>query len=473
MNWTLYSVLLVFNLSYADSLCGEEEFSLVEKQCLKKHEDSLQPQLIPLSGVKAGDIYFYKTNKGRLGKIYIHQANANKNECTLHFDFETYGKVDFTRSASFKITNYLGVWDQKSINLDSDGIGRDIILSSKQGVLGADGIFNTDGSNKEKYDCYLETNRSGIILAGTINKGLSRKNLLLYIASIFLIGFAAFNIAKLIFDDEEQYKNSENIEDIKTDVISSKDGLILKYSTPFFRRYLNPIVNGLKNKKGIQQKYKKVLATAGISRLITSVDFYSFKLFSIITFPVLYLAMREGFEASWPLTLTPLMGVLGYIYPDIWIKSKADKRKSEIVMQLPFIVDMLALSVEAGLDFVAALTRILKKAPPSALLDEFEIVVKEIQLGSSRAQALKQLAWRGDTLELTSFCATLIAADSVGASIGPILKSLSGEIRMKRSGLIEKKGAAAATKLLLPTFVFILPAIVLIIFSPMALELIN
>ncbi len=116
-----------------------------------------------------------------------------------------------------------------------------------------------------------------------------------------------------------------------------------------------------------------------------------------------------------------------------------------------------------GLDFVAALSRILKKAPPSSLLDEFETVVKEIQLGSTRAQALKQLAWRGDTMELTSFCATLIAADSVGASIGPILKSLSGEIRMKRSAMVEKKGATAANKLLIPMIGLILPAIVCVI----------
>ena len=131
---------------------------------------------------------------------------------------------------------------------------------------------------------------------------------------------------------------------------------------------------------------------------------------------------------------------------------------------------MLALSVEAGLDFMAAMTRVLQKAPPSALVEEFEIVIKEVQLGATRAQALKKLAWRVDSLSMTSFCATLIAADSVGASIGPILKSISNEMRVKRSALIEKKGAAAASKMLLPMIAFILPAVIIIIMAPMVMQ---
>ena len=137
---------------------------------------------------------------------------------------------------------------------------------------------------------------------------------------------------------------------------------------------------------------------------------------------------------------------------------------------MPFVVDMLALSIEAGLDFIAAIAKVLEKAPPSPLVDEFEILLKEIRVGSSRAEALRQFSWRNQSIVVSSFCATLISADSVGASIGPILKTLGKEMRQKRSAEVEKKAAAAATKMLLPMMAFILPAILIIIMAPMVLQ---
>ena len=133
---------------------------------------------------------------------------------------------------------------------------------------------------------------------------------------------------------------------------------------------------------------------------------------------------------------------------------------------MPFMVDMLALSVEAGLDFMAAITRVVEKAPESALTDEFEILLREVKVGASRAEALRNLAWRINSTVMSSFCATLIAADSVGASIGPILKALSQDIRQKRSADAEKLGAQAATKILFPMMLLVLPAVAIMIFIP-------
>ena len=139
-------------------------------------------------------------------------------------------------------------------------------------------------------------------------------------------------------------------------------------------------------------------------------------------------------------------------------------------MNMPFCVDMLALSVEAGLDFVAAMQKVNEKAEPNPLTEEFEIVIKEIRIGASRAEALRNLAWRVDLIQISSFSATLVAADSVGASIGPILKALSLEIRQKRSAEIEKAGATAATKILFPMMFLIVPAVMLIVAAPLLLE---
>lgn len=83
------------------------------------------------------------------------------------------------------------------------------------------------------------------------------------------------------------------------------------------------------------------------------------------------------------------------------------------------------------------------------------------------------MAWRIDLIQVSSFCATLIAADSVGASIGPILKALAGEIRQKKSAEVEKAGATAATKILFPMMFLIIPSVLLIVFSPIVLEMIS
>ena len=137
---------------------------------------------------------------------------------------------------------------------------------------------------------------------------------------------------------------------------------------------------------------------------------------------------------------------------------------------MPFAVDMLALSVEAGLDFIAAMEKVIEKAKPGPLTEEFKNISKEIKIGASRAEALRNMAYRVNLVQVTSFTATLIAADSVGASIGPILKSLSAEIRQKRSSDAEKKGAQAATKILFPMMIFIMPAVFIMIFAPIVVE---
>ncbi len=103
------------------------------------------------------------------------------------------------------------------------------------------------------------------------------------------------------------------------------------------------------------------------------------------------------------------------------------------------------------------------------MIEEFESLIRETKIGSSRAEGLRQLGWRVNIIEINSFCATLIAADSVGASIAPILKQLSSELRVKRSSRAEQLGATAATKILFPMIIFIMPAVIIAIFAPMVM----
>jgi tight adherence protein C len=295
----------------------------------------------------------------------------------------------------------------------------------------------------------------------------------LYIAALVLIGGVVLFITLSIFQEEEEFKAQEKVEEGADAKVKTDHGAILTWSRPFFKRYVSPIVSSMKNKKKIKEKYKKVLASSGLSDYLSTEDFFAFKLFLIIGFPVVFIAVRAFLEEDWPLKLVPVLALVGYIYPDHWVKGKIAQRQQEVMRNMPFAVDMLALSVEAGLDFVAAMTKVVEKAKPSPLTYEFEKLIKEIKIGASRAEALRNMSWRIDLIQVSSFCATLIAADSVGASIGPILKSLSAEIRQKRSADAEKAGATAATKILFPMLFLIVPAVFIIVGAPIALELIS
>jgi tight adherence protein C len=294
---------------------------------------------------------------------------------------------------------------------------------------------------------------------------------LLY-ASLFLIALATFIAFKMFFDDTSQYKASEQLEEVKEspkDEIA-KHGAILKYSRPFFKRYLSPVVASMKSKKAFKEKYRRPLASAGLTEIMTPEDFMAFKLFLIVGFPIVFLGARTFIEADWPLSSIPFIALFGFFYPDLWINGKKQLRQKEVIGNMPFAVDMLALSVEAGLDFVAAMQKVVDKAKPSALVEEFSIMIKEIKIGANRAEALRNMSWRIDLIQITSFTATLIAADSVGASIGPILKSLSKEIRQKKSSEVEKAGAQAATKILFPMLFLITPAVLIVVAAPLVIE---
>ncbi len=298
--------------------------------------------------------------------------------------------------------------------------------------------------------------------------------LILY-AAIIGIGISVFIFMRMLFQEQSELQATEQLEDGGSEAKKSvaEHGIILKYSRPFFKHYISPIVSSMKMKKRIREKYKQPLASAGLTEIMSPEDFYAFKIFLIVGFPIVFMGVRTFLEETWPLKYIPLLSVFGYLYPDLWVKGKIEQRQKAIINSMPFAVDMLALSVEAGLDFIMAMAKVVEKAPAGPLVDEFQSVIKEIKIGASRAEALRNMAYRIDSISMTSFTATLIAADSVGASIGPILKNLSVEIRQKRSTEIEKEGATAPTKILFPMIIFIMPAVFLMIAAPMAVEFVT
>lgn len=461
--------LIILNANIALAQLCSNNFKNISQKCIQSKDDNMSDLLVTLKKAK-GYIYFYKNNRGQYGKVHISGVVNNtprnlkskkfkkKIECVVY-----YKSLQSARSGSEYQEGDIGIsfdrgeWNSHTLDLSGNGVG-DLLLRNQDGYCVLESVNGTVFAPYKKLQSTFRGQGSEMV----------------YYAAFFLVGLAVFLVAFQVFQDNSRYQASslldEDIKDEKTEEIFKK-GIVLKYSRPFFKRYFSPIVSGMKGRRKIRDKYKRKIAAAGLTKALPAEDFYAFKLFLIIGFPIVFLALRAFLESDWPLIHVFTMGFLGYFYPDIWLGGEVKRRQEEIVMNMPFVVDMLALSIEAGLDFIAAIAKVLEKAPKSALVEEFEILLKEIKLGSSRAEALRSFSWRNDSIAISSFCATLISADSVGASIGPILKVLGKEMRQKKSADIEKKAAAASTKMLLPMMMFILPAIIIVIMAPMLLQL--
>ncbi|MGE3263447.1 MAG: type II secretion system F family protein [Bacteriovoracia bacterium] len=286
------------------------------------------------------------------------------------------------------------------------------------------------------------------------------------------LGFAIYFLVRTVFSDEEKRSAGKALGNYR-DNAPDAGNIILRYSRPFFSRYLVPIVEDLKIED--QRKIlKKKLASAGLSEALTPNELYSFKLFLIIGFPFLLGFMKLAWEVEVPFYAFPISMVIGYYYPDkIWLSSVIKNRQQEVRRAMPFVVDLLALSTEAGLDFMGAIGKVVQKAKPSPLIQELDTMLKEIKVGSSRAEAMRNFAWRIDMMEINSFVAVLVSADEMGASIGKILRQQSEQVRLDRFIRAEKAGAGATQAILLPMIMFIIPAVFIIIFGPFILGMKN
>jgi tight adherence protein C len=475
--------------AWSQSNCGEE-FKDISVGCIASKNKPYSDKPIPISKLEKDAIFFYKTPSGEYGKLKVLSVTSKpQQECTVFLDAITYSATGaFVPNSSLSISPKKNHWLADRIYLDREGLSALMLEKVSQEELERERVRNGEKLPQKEYTSEQEQSRSKancvlIPTKGTeyliFKKGSNEEKkfkddspALLY-APLVLIFVAIFLIVRVFMEDQDKYKTQEALEEAEASAKPRNQALFLRITRPFYKRYFLPIVQSSKHKQNFRNKYRQKLANAGLTKEMGPEEFVALKFFMIIGGPFAFLLVRYITENDWPLSLTPLMGVVGFFYPDIWLSGMIKRRADEVLRAMPFIVDMLALSVEAGLDFMAAIQRVIEKAPPSPLVEEFETLIKETKIGSSRAEGLRQLGFRVNVIEINSFCATLIAADSVGASIGPLLKQLSNELRVKRSSRAEQLGATAATKILIPMIVLILPAVLIAIFAPMVLKFIS
>jgi tight adherence protein C len=165
-----------------------------------------------------------------------------------------------------------------------------------------------------------------------------------------------------------------------------------------------------------------------------------------------------------------MLGAVGYIAPAVVVSQKAKRRQSAIVRQLPDSLDLLSVSVEAGLGFDGAIAK-LTQYMTGPLSEEFELALGEMRIGESRPDALKKLALRAGTPEVSSFVRAIVQADQLGTSLGRILRVQATDTRNKRQAAAEERAMKAPIKMLFPTVAFIFPAMFIVILGPALLNL--
>jgi tight adherence protein C len=160
----------------------------------------------------------------------------------------------------------------------------------------------------------------------------------------------------------------------------------------------------------------------------------------------------------------------GFMIPGFVVGMKGRSRREDIRAQLPDALDLLAVSVEAGLGFDGAVAK-LTEHMDGALAEEFSLTLGEMRIGESRHDALKKLAERAAAPEVASFCRAIIQADQLGISLGRLLRVQATDARLKRQAAAEEKAMKSPIKMLFPTVIFIFPAMFIVILGPAMLNL--
>lgn len=181
----------------------------------------------------------------------------------------------------------------------------------------------------------------------------------------------------------------------------------------------------------------------------------------------LIIANGTGQNLAWS-----LVGALfGLYYPMIWVNDQVKKRHHLISRALPYNIDLLTLSVEAGLDFTAALAKVVEKGKQGPLREELSLVLKQLKMGKTREESLKSMIQRVDLPSLNTFITSLIQADKMGTSLGKVLRIQSTQMRIDRTQRAEKLAGEAPVKMLFPLVACIFPTVFMVLFGPIVFAL--
>ena len=251
----------------------------------------------------------------------------------------------------------------------------------------------------------------------------------------------------------------------------------VELSLPFFERAIRPaldkmgafITRGVRS--GSLEGLQDDLNLAGRPWGITASGFYLVRILSLLLFCALGFAVSVLLTFDMPMWLTGPVGgaVLGYLVPQMLLKQRIKKRKKQILLAMPSALDLLTISVEAGLSFDAALARVAEKYE-NPLTAEITQVLNEIRLGRARVEALEDMTRRCRVEELSNFVQAVVQSEQLGVGIANVLRIQSEEIRRRRRQRAEEQGQKAPLKMLFPMVGCIFPTLFIVLLGPAVIQ---
>lgn len=248
--------------------------------------------------------------------------------------------------------------------------------------------------------------------------------------------------------------------------------------TPLRERAIAPLLAGLTGigqrltPKGYVDQVKTKLVSAGKGDQDSIDQFLAIRVITVVLAPIAaYVAWKYvPVGGMGRVGATLLMAALFVVGPDSVLNRQVEDRQYQIRTKLPDVMDLLVISVEAGLGFEQALDRTVA-AVPGPLTHEFSRMLGEVRAGATRADAMRALDARTNVPEIRSFVLAILQADTFGVSIGRVLRAQADEMRIKRRQLAQERAAKAPVKMLLPMVFCIFPALFVIVLGPAAINI--
>lgn len=242
-------------------------------------------------------------------------------------------------------------------------------------------------------------------------------------------------------------------------------------------RAIAPVVEGLGRfalrftPQGWVDRAQQKLVYAGMSERMDGNTWAAIRIIALIGTLLLFFLIQGAFSSPMQkLLVFGLLMAIGFLGPESILNRRIDERRKDMEKSLPDVIDLLVISVEAGLGFEAAMGRVVQ-AVPGELSREFSRTLQETRVGVSRHKALRSLAERTDVDDLNAFILALIQADQFGVSIARMLRVQADEMRVRRRQRAQEKAFAAPVKLVFPLVLCIFPSMFVVLLGPAAINI--
>ncbi|MCB0101598.1 MAG: type II secretion system F family protein [Anaerolineales bacterium] len=254
----------------------------------------------------------------------------------------------------------------------------------------------------------------------------------------------------------------------------------IELELPFMERVVVPMIKRLGElsarftpEKQIQDTALK-LELAGNPGRIDATTFLATRFVVAVVFGGLMTLIGNLPTVSWPtgrvILVVLVVTAIGFFFPQLWLSSKISRRQNEVRKALPDALDLLTICVEAGLGFEAAMSKVADKWENELSL-LFGRCIREIQLGKTQREGLRDMADRIGLPELTSFVAAVIQSQLLGVSMAKVLRIQSDQMRMKRRQRAEEEAHQAPVKMIIPMALLTFPAIMIILMAPAGFQI--